>query len=81
MDHVVIGAPLVVDADFIAAHGIHAVVHGEFPLDGLVADPYAAPKALGAYKDITIDGALMTYDIVDRIIANQWGFYVTPWAA
>ena len=64
-DHVV-QAQLILDEDFIKAHGIHKVVHGD---DTTQDEFFAVPLEMGIMHYLPYTQGISTSEIIDRILA------------
>eukprot|EP00741_Cyanophora_paradoxa_P021693 tig00000241_g20939.t1 len=76
VDEVIIGAPWAITEDMVRTMNIKRVVHGTrwdetLDMKNLNPDPYAVPKRLGIYKEVSSTSELSAAEIVRRVIANR----------
>lgn len=71
VDEVVPGAPLVVDDDFLAAHRIDVVVHGDDLSPEAAATVYPAPLAAGSLRYVARTSDISTTQLIHRVLGQR----------
>ncbi|CRH01615.1 ethanolamine-phosphate cytidylyltransferase, putative [Plasmodium relictum] len=74
VDDVVIGAPWVITESFIKRFHIDVVVRGtivDYIYSNNEIDPYAVPKKLNIYKELSSQSSITTFEIIERIKKNK----------
>jgi len=77
VDEVIIGCPWEITEELIKSQGINIVVQGTVVDPAYIndeADPYAAPKKLGLYKEIESPNDMTTSTILSRILKNRQSY-------
>ncbi|CRG95183.1 ethanolamine-phosphate cytidylyltransferase, putative [Plasmodium gallinaceum] len=74
VDDVVIGAPWIITESFIKRFHIDVVVRGtivDYIYSNNEIDPYAVPKKLNIYKELSSQSNITTFEIIERIEKNK----------
>ncbi|SBT40011.1 ethanolamine-phosphate cytidylyltransferase, putative (ECT) [Plasmodium ovale wallikeri] len=74
VDDVVIGAPWVITESFIKRFHIDVVVRGtivDYTYSNYEVDPYAVPKKLNIYRELSSESGITTFEIIERIEKNK----------
>jgi len=77
VDEVIIGCPWEITQELIKSQGINIVVQGSVVDPAYItdeADPYAAPKKLGIYREIDSPSDMTTSTILSRILRNRQSY-------
>lgn len=71
VDEVVSPAPFRVTSDFMAAHDISLVVHGDdMPLE-VVKDIYGDAEAAGKFRYVSYTAGVSTTEVIQRVLRSQ----------
>ncbi|CAA9989857.1 ethanolamine-phosphate cytidylyltransferase, putative [Plasmodium knowlesi strain H] len=74
VDDVVIGAPWLISESFIKRFQIDVVVRGtvvDYFYSSNELDPYAIPKKLNIYQELSSESGITTFEIIERIEKNK----------
>ncbi|GAB67592.1 cytidyltransferase domain containing protein [Plasmodium cynomolgi strain B] len=74
VDDVVIGAPWLISESFIKRFQIDIVVRGtvvDYFYSSNELDPYAVPKKLNIYQELSSESGITTFEIIERIEKNK----------
>ncbi|ANQ09954.1 Ethanolamine-phosphate cytidylyltransferase [Plasmodium coatneyi] len=74
VDDVVIGAPWLISESFIKRFQIDVVVRGtvvDYFYSSNELDPYAVPKKLNIYQELSSESGITTFEIIERIEKNK----------
>ncbi|EUD67776.1 ethanolamine-phosphate cytidylyltransferase [Plasmodium inui San Antonio 1] len=74
VDDVVIGAPWLISESFIKRFQIDVVIRGtvvDYFYSSNELDPYAVPKKLNIYQELSSESGITTFEIIERIKKNQ----------
>ncbi|KJP86287.1 hypothetical protein AK88_04101 [Plasmodium fragile] len=74
VDDVVIGAPWLISESFIKRFQIDVVVRGtvvDYFYSNNELDPYAVPKKLNIYQELSSESGITTFEIIERIEKNK----------
>lgn len=67
VDEVVADAPLSLTPEFLSAHRIDLVVHGDDLDNATAARMYAVPMAMGIYRTVPYTSGVSTSDVLERL--------------